>query len=110
MSHVLSHKAWVSPVTAVSFAAVALTGLLLLFHVRAPGIKGVHEWMGVVMTAAAVFHLLLNGRTFLAHFRNGKAILAVVASIGLLLGLLFLPGEQRDSRGRPSRPVEATRQ
>lgn len=90
-------KSWVSPITALSFAAVAATGILMLLHVRIPGMKAVHDWMGIVLCVAGLVHLFLNGRVFLAHFRHRAALGAVAAGLVVLLAALFIPAE--DSHG-----------
>lgn len=90
-------KSWVSPITALSFAAVAVTGLLMLLHIRIPGMKAIHDWMGVLLCVAGLVHLALNGRTFLAHLRHRAALGAVAAGLVLLLAALFAPSD--DSHG-----------
>jgi hypothetical protein len=111
MRSIAPHKSWVSPITALSFVAVGGTGVLMLFHVRAPGIQGVHQWMGVVLAAMGTLHLILNWRAFLCHFRHRSAIVALAASLALCLGALLLPadGEHHGHGpgGRPDRPVDA---
>lgn len=103
-------RSWVSPITALSFAAAAITGLLMLLHLSIPGLKAIHDWMGVLLCVAGLIHLCLNGRTFLAHFRHKAALGAVAAGMVILLAALFVPSQGnhggRDSRAA-SRAAEA---
>jgi hypothetical protein len=113
MTNAPTHKTWVSPITAVSFVAVTLTGILMLFHVRLPGIRGIHEWMGIVMALGGIFHLILNWKTFLCHFRRRRAVAALLGTVALIAAALLVPGEEnhrrggREGRGRPG-PGEPT--
>jgi hypothetical protein len=81
-------RSWVSPITALSFLVVATTGLLMLLHVRLPGMKGLHEWMGVVFVVAALLHIVLNWRPFLTCLRQRSA--AVALGVALVLGAVAL--------------------
>ena len=94
-----SHKTWVSPITAVSFLAVTITGFLMLFHVRLPGVRGIHEWMGITMGVGGLLHLILNWRAFVSHFRRRRAVLALLAAVSLVVAALLAPGGD-DHRGR----------
>lgn len=86
--HKPSHCRWVSPLTAISFSIVAITGVLMLFHTRIPGMRGLHEWMGVVMVAAGLVHLLLNWKPLVSYFRHRAAVTATV--VCLLLGVAIV--------------------
>jgi hypothetical protein len=90
-------RSWVSPVTVFSFLVLATTGLLMLFHLRLPGVKGVHEWMGVVFAAAGLLHILLNCRPLLACLRRGSAAVALGVALALCVAALVVPGDH----GRP---------
>jgi hypothetical protein len=39
-------KTWLSPFVASLFAAVSLTGILMLFHLQVPGTHPIHKWGG----------------------------------------------------------------
>ena len=79
-----SQRSCVSPFMAVAFTAVAVTGVLILFHLQFPGAYSIHKWGGVVFVLAGVFHLVLNWRPFTAHFKSRNAVL------GALVGILAL--------------------
>jgi thiosulfate reductase cytochrome b subunit len=66
------------------FAAVSLTGLLMFFHVRLPGARPVHEWIGLLFVAAALVHLTLNLRQFAAYFKLWKAWVGLFAAAALV--------------------------
>lgn len=112
MSNQPFQRSWVSPITALSFAAVAVTGLIMLLHLRVPGVKTIHDWMGVLLCLVGFVHLGLNSRTFMTHFRQKAAWGAVAAGLVILLVALFVPGQDNHSGrefGAASRTTEAPR-
>jgi len=96
-------RSWVTPLAAVSFTVVAVTGLLMLFHVRIPGIKGAHEWMGVVFALAGLLHLILNWRPLLTCIKCRAAVAALAACVLLVLLAWSFPHDEGHRRGRRSR-------
>ena len=78
-------KAWLSPCVAVTFFAVSLTGLLMLFHLKFPGEYAIHQWGGLVFIIAGSFHLLLNWSCFTSYFRKSKAIWATVLGVAAMV-------------------------
>lgn len=100
----------ISPVTAVSFAVVAVTGVLMLSHIRSRAINGVHEMGGLVMATAGIVHLALNWRAFLALFRHRRAIVACAVTTALAAAL-FVAGLMAPERPRgPRSPGPGARQ
>lgn len=95
-------RTWVSPLVAVSFAAVAISGVLMLFHVRATALHAVHEWMGVVLAIAGAVHLAINWRAFVGCFRQRAAVVAAVVALLLCLALMLAglaAGPDHEGRG-----------
>jgi len=85
-----ANKQWISPFLAVTFLAVSITGIIMLFHQKIPGINPIHQWGGVLFVIGGIMHLLLNWRPLKAYFNNQKALVgacAGVLSIVLLVAL-----------------------
>jgi len=95
-------RSWVSPIIAISFLVVATTGLMMLLHLRLPGIKGLHQWMGVAFAAAALLHIVLNWRPFLACLRRRSAAVALAVGLVLCVTALLAPAD-RDHSGSDRR-------
>jgi len=74
----LTQRSFLSPAVAFTFIAVALTGILLLFHIHFPGIKDIHDWVGLAFVIFGVFHLAINWKPFEKHLRNRDARIALV--------------------------------
>ena len=62
-------RSWISPLVAISFFIVSITGLLLMGH-AGRGVSHLHEWMGVLFIVTGVLHLMLNWKPFLSCFRS----------------------------------------
>ena len=86
----LLKRTWISPLVAISFLIVSITGLLLMMHAGSRSVSSLHEWMGVLFIIAGAIHLVLNWKPFLACFRNRQGAVAILAV--LVLSSLFLIG------------------
>ncbi len=78
-------RSWATPLTIGSTLIVTITGIMLFFHF-APGLtRGAHEWLGWVMAAAMVAHVVVNWRAFTGYFRRPVAIAILATSAGLMV-------------------------
>jgi len=92
----LTQKSWISPFVAVTFVAVAVTGILLLFHLKLPSVFSIHKWGGLVLVVGGTIHLLLNWQTFISYFRRSSAVWgAVLGILILILITLVVPSKDR---------------
>lgn len=82
-------KKWVTPLVTGSFLLVAITGILMFFHIDTGLNKVAHEWLGLIMVLGAVLHIVVNLKSFNQMFGNtmGKTI---VGAFVLVLGLSFI--------------------
>ena len=85
---VFLNRAWISPATSISFLVVAITGVMLAFHMKSRGVKLIHEWIGYTFILAGVVHLLLNWKAFKSYFRQRSAIVALIAVLVATVALL----------------------
>lgn len=67
-------RAWATPLTIGTFIIMSVTGVLMFFHADSGLNKVAHEWVGLVMVAAVVAHLLLNWRAFTTYFKRPVAM------------------------------------
>ena len=81
---------WATPLTIGSFLLLAVTGILMFFHLDTGVNKLAHEWLSWVMVAGVLLHVLANLPAFKRHFtlHRGRWIIGACA---LVLGLSFLP-------------------
>jgi len=83
-------REWATPLTIGVFALMAVTGLLMFFHLDSSLQKTVHEWAGWVVVAAAALHVTANWLGFKRYFKPGAGA-AAMAVCALLIGASFVP-------------------
>lgn len=83
-------RQWATPLTVGSFLLMAVTGILMFFHLDSGLNKVAHEWLGWAMVAAVGAHLVLNYRAFTTYFRKPLARV-IMGSFAAVLALSFLP-------------------
>ena len=71
----------VTPVTIVTFVVSTVTGVMLLLHWNAGLVRFSHEWLSVVFSAIALWHLVKNWRAFMGYLKRHAAQAAFVTSI-----------------------------
>lgn len=83
-----------NPSLILTFIIVGITGIIMMFHIDAGGIKHLHEWMSMIFLILCIIHLCLNWKILLAYLKNR---VVVVSSIGvcLLTVLLLMSGGDR---------------
>lgn len=83
-------REWATPLAIGSFGLIAVTGVLMFFHIDSGLNKVVHEWLSWVLVAAVALHAVANLQAFKRYFgtTKGRVIIAVSA---LLLALSFAP-------------------
>jgi hypothetical protein len=99
----LKTRVWLSPLTFLTFLVIGITGLLMLFHVRVPAVKVLHELVGIGFVIVGTVHLVLNWRVFFGYFRHNSARLSL--GLGLLLcGALVVLGLNHREEGHRDPP------
>lgn len=91
----LSRK-FVTPFITLIFLIVALTGVLMFFHIFDGYTEVAHELLGVFFTICTVFHIILNWKALKIHFKKGVFI---PAAAGLtVITLLFIFQQQANPK------------
>lgn len=71
----------VTPVTIVTFVVSTVTGVMLLLHWNTGLVRFSHEWLSMVFSAIALWHLVKNWRAFLGYLKRHAAQAAFVTSL-----------------------------
>jgi hypothetical protein len=102
MSTPSATRSCLSPATALCFVVVALTGVLMFFHVRLPAIRLLHELLSLVLVVVGTWHLVLNFRCLLHYLatRAARITLGVGLLVCTLLVVLGLSHDEHEGRGR----------
>jgi hypothetical protein len=81
---------WITPITMGAFALLAVTGVLMFFHIDSGLNETAHQWLSWVLIGGVALHAAVNWpgvRRHLAGWR-GRAALGLFA---LLLAASFVP-------------------
>lgn len=80
-------RSYITPLITIVFFVVALSGLLMFFHIFDGYTEVVHEILGVIFVVFSVLHVILNWKALKIHFKKRVFILStiVVAVISILL-------------------------
>jgi hypothetical protein len=100
-------REWATPLTIGSFGLMAVTGILMFFHLDSGLNKLAHEWLGWLMVAAVALHAAANWLAFKRYFLSspmGRGIL--LASVVVIAGT-FAPMPNQDEGGGMSPPAMA---
>lgn len=98
-----SIRRWLSPLTALLFVTVSLTGIFM----HAPGAHVLHQWSGYLFILAGLGHLWINRKPFLDQLRRPAAWITL--GVGAVVCVALLLAGPRDPRreGPPPRPAQA---
>jgi hypothetical protein len=96
-------REWATPVTIGSFMLMAVTGILMFFHLDTGLNKEAHEWLGWAMVVGVVAHLLANLAGFKRYFARPAALAIVGVFAVILAGSFFV--QEDEGGGNPVRKV-----
>jgi len=77
-----------------SFIIVGLTGVIFKFFFKNHTLEEIHAWVGLVMVAAALFHIIQNWNALKRHLLDTR-VYALLIPIGVICGLIVLRGEPK---------------
>jgi hypothetical protein len=99
-------REWATPLTAGAFIVLAVTGLLMFFHLDRGLNHLAHEWLGWLLVIGVASHVTANFLGLKKHIssRTGKA---VVAAFFVILVLSFIQPEERKRPPGWAQPVKA---
>lgn len=81
---------WITPITMGAFGLLAVTGVLMFFHLDSGLNETAHQWLSWVLIAGVALHAAVNWGGVKRHLAGwrGRAALGLFA---LLLALSFVP-------------------
>lgn len=85
---------WTTPLTIGVFALMAITGVLMFFHLNNKLQEDVHAWAGWVLLGGVVLHVVSNWLGFKRHFQSlGRApAVGALAVVVLAASFALAPG------------------
>ncbi|WP_408596483.1 DUF4405 domain-containing protein [Limnohabitans sp.] len=99
-------RTWATPLTAGSFVVLAVTGLLMFFHLDRGLNHFAHEWLGWLLVIGVAGHVAANFLGFKKHISGGIGK-AVIAAFILILALSFIQPEEEKRPPGWAQPVKA---
>lgn len=90
----------VTPVTIILFIVSTVTGIMLMLHWKGGLVRESHEWLSIVFSIIAIWHLIKNWQSFTQYLKRSPALVAFGAS--LLISLVFtgMTGSDRNINPR----------
>lgn len=73
------NRKYITPFITLVFLVVALSGLLMLFHLFDGYTEVMHESLGLVFVIFAIFHILVNWKSLQTHFGKKVFLPAAIA-------------------------------
>lgn len=86
-----------TPLTIGSFLIIAVTGILMFFHLDSGLNKLAHEWLGWAMLLAVGLHATVHFKSFSRYFSRPKA-LAIIGVSAVLLSASFISPAGKTSK------------
>ncbi|PLX97362.1 MAG: hypothetical protein C0622_13400 [Desulfuromonas sp.] len=97
-------RQWITPITLGTFIVSAVTGGLLLFHVKIGFISWSHEWLSLAFVAGVIIHCLINFKP-LKNFVTRPKGAVIVATFVLLTVFSTLPLVENGDHGDSHSPT-----
>lgn len=79
-----------SPFIGLSFLVVAVTGILLFFHIKNGPIVVMREWLGMAFLLAGIIHMFAHLPQMLAYLRKPSCIASVALALVMAIMLVFV--------------------
>lgn len=95
---------WATPLTMGAFCLMAVTGILMFFHLDSGFNKAAHEWLGWAMVLGAAGHAVSNWQSIKRYLTKSNLARGIVALCLLVLALSFIPA---GGKGEMKPPVLA---
>lgn len=85
-------RAYLNPTLAITFPIVAVTGLMMLFHIGGRWIHPLHDWMSIIFLILGIVHITLNWKPISACLTSRSATLPFAFVFLLSIALLIYGG------------------
>ncbi len=95
----LSLRKWATPLIVGSFLLMAVSGILMFFHIELGLLDPIHEWAGWVLLVAAVAHVVLNWRAFTTYLKRPLAKAIMGGCAVLLVAAMLVPVSDQQNKG-----------
>lgn len=92
---------WSTTLVFWTFVVTAVTGVLLYFRVHTPPTEVLHIWIGLLMVAAFVPHVVRNWKAFVGYFAKPPLYVVLVATVAVSGTFAALEGGRGGGQAGP---------
>jgi len=92
-------KKLATPLAIAFFMVIAVSGIMLFFHLGEGFVKELHEWLGMVFVVAAVLHVYRNWSLFKKYFQNHLLWKVFALTLGVVLAFVLPTGLSGPHKG-----------
>jgi len=92
-------KTLATSLTTLVFLVVGISGVFLYFHIFERSVKELHEILGLLFVAAALFHLFFNFNSMKNYFKNKIFVFSSVVIV--LVSLAFIIPNSQNTAPSP---------
>ncbi len=89
-------RQWITPLTMGTFIVSAVTGILLMFHIKSSFIFWNHEWISLVFVIGVIIHCVINLTPLKYAITRLKGAVIVSAFVAITIIALFTQGQGGD--------------
>lgn len=107
MSALKISREWATPLTIGTFVLMAVTGVLMFFHLDTGLNKAAHEWFGWAMVAAVAAHGAANWLAFKRYLTGSRKAQVLIAVFVVVLGASFLVQGSGEGASPPALAMQA---
>lgn len=87
-------RRYATPATTVVSVVVAVTGIILFFHLAKEPAETIHEWLGMTFAAVAALHVIRHRGSFVQVLKQSHTrLMAAAMAIGVIAFVLLAPSK-----------------
>ena len=84
-------------ITTLTFLVIAVSGVMMFFHIFGMQVKALHNILGLVFVVAGVFHVIMNWKSMKNYFSKKVFISATIAITIASAGLIYASSNQGEN-------------
>ena len=96
----LTTRSWSTPLIIATSMAVAISGVLMFFHIAKDMVESMHEWLGLLFVLAIVLHILNHWLSFSRYFVDKRALAVVAVVVAVAIGWVVVSGQADEGKSR----------
>jgi len=89
-------RGFVTPVLTLIFLVVALSGVLMFFHLLDGYTTTIHEFLGLTFVLFSILHLVINWRSLKSYFRKKTFLISTAVVLVLSIFLIVVDNNHKD--------------